>query len=226
LSRLPLGNAREVKKKGRVSVNNLLLWVISATEEGCCNRLSTTVRPKGVVEIHSRAANGQQRHSKSRRSVTETGYLASSTPTYYNESLSIRGGTHDKSKYRAGATSTGAQPGAVTSREVRSSDLCGRIIKWFGIVTKGNPNDASRVDRFAAENGTSAEGEMGQAAQAATASGGRNLFSQRSQEALITRGTQEDRRSATCAVGEAESAAEKGSLAEALLKCITSLPCE
>jgi hypothetical protein len=121
--------------------------------------------------------------------MPETGYLASSTPTYYNKSLSIRGGTHGKSKYRAGATSTGAQPGAVTSGEVRSSDLCGRIIERFGIVTKGNPNDASRIGCFAAENGAGTAGEVGHAAQATADSGGSKFFSQRSQEALITRGT-------------------------------------
>jgi hypothetical protein len=59
---------------------------------------------------------------------------------------------------------------------------------------------------------------MGRAAQAATAKGERKFLSPPSQETLITGGTQKDRRGATCAVGEGESATEEGSLAEILLR--------
>ncbi|MFZ0863991.1 MAG: hypothetical protein WCA27_13540, partial [Candidatus Sulfotelmatobacter sp.] len=56
--------------------------------------------------------------------------------------------------------------------EVRPSDFGDRVVKRFGNIPESKPTNANNIGSFAAENGASSKGEMGECSEGIAASEG------------------------------------------------------
>jgi hypothetical protein len=72
-----------------------------------------------------------------------------------------QGGIHGKSRDCASAASRGAQPDAVTGRDVRPSNFRDRVFERYGIIPQVKPTDPNRFGSFTAENGAGAASTLG-----------------------------------------------------------------
>jgi hypothetical protein len=72
-----------------------------------------------------------------------------------------QGGIHGKSRDCASAASRGAQPDAVTGRDVRPSNFRDRVFERYGSIPQVKPTDPNRFGSFTAQNGAGAESAMG-----------------------------------------------------------------
>src|SRR5450631_3456980 len=84
--------------------------------------------------------------------------------------LSILRGNNGEPKQCASGTSCGAQAGAVTCGEVRSSDFSDRVIKRFRNSQTGKPTDANYIGSFTAQDGAGTKGTMGACSEGIAAS--------------------------------------------------------
>jgi hypothetical protein len=155
------------------------------------------------------AGSSEYHRARHRETTAEANYLR-------------RGGTNGKPKQCAPAASRRAQANAVTGGEVRSSDFSHRVAERLGNIPTVKPADQSHVGTdpndigsLAASNGFGATGEMGENSERIAADGGDNNNEFGSREAHhVSSGPQEDCGVPKGAVGEVESGAEEGGVAD------------
>ena len=133
--------------------------------------------------------------------------------TFYNKPLSRSRGNHGKSKQCASGASCRAQAGAITGREVRSSDLSDRVAKWFGNISECESTYPNHIGSFTPENGASAKGEVGKGSEGITASTGNQTNGLSSCEARHVRGSSPEDRGVPAGTMGKDQAAKEGCVA-------------
>jgi hypothetical protein len=111
----------------------------------------------------------------------------------------------------ASAASRRTQAGADSRREVRPGDFSDRVVKRFRRIPSNKAANPNHIGKFASENGTGTKGEMDESSEpiAAGNGGGENNGFGTREAHLVGISPQENRRSATNALGEVEESESK-----------------
>jgi hypothetical protein len=99
------------------------------------------------------------------------------------------GSIHGKSRDCASAASRGAQPDAVTGRDVRPSNLRDRVFEPYGSIPQVKPTDPNRFGSFTAQNGAGAASTLGKGERSSAETQSDDFSSRQKENRGGTKGT-------------------------------------